>query len=171
MSVLNHDVRFVPVQKDWHCSSILFELACRQPVMLEEHQSGPVGFDLALNCWLISNNLTVVQQRYQSMEKGEETGALFTSGALILAGTECLQNKSSQAGQLEAVLTPSAQTRIKMILLQSQLLIQSAAFLLRLHKCSWNFPQASAGWRSPPPQPHQHIHSAKSLQPILGTCF
>lgn len=63
-------------------------------------QSGTVGFDLALNCWLISNGLMVVQQRYQSMEKGEETGALFTSGALILAGAECLQNKSSQAGQL-----------------------------------------------------------------------
>lgn len=63
-------------------------------------QSGTVGFDLALNCWLISNGLMVVQQRYQSMEKGEETRALFTSGALILAGAECLQNKSSQAGQL-----------------------------------------------------------------------
>lgn len=63
-------------------------------------QSGAVGFDLALNCWLISNTLMVVQQRYQSTEKWEGTGALFTSGALILAGTECLQNKSSQAGQL-----------------------------------------------------------------------
>lgn len=36
VSVLNHDVRFVPVLKDWHCSSVLFELACRQPVMLED---------------------------------------------------------------------------------------------------------------------------------------
>lgn len=63
-------------------------------------QSGAVGFDLALNCWLISHSLVVVQQRYQGMEKWEETGALFTSGALIFSRTECLQNKSSQAGQL-----------------------------------------------------------------------
>lgn len=108
-------------------------------------QSGVVGFDLALNCWLIANTLLVVQQRYQSMEKGEETEALFTSGALILEGTECLQNKSSQAGQLQAELTLSAQTRIKVIFLQNKLHMQSAEFLLRLHTCSRNFPQASAG--------------------------
>lgn len=46
VSVLNHDVRFVPVLKDWHCSSILFELACRQPVMLEDGKAS------VWDCWL-----------------------------------------------------------------------------------------------------------------------
>lgn len=100
-AVLNHDVCFVPVLKDWHCSSICLNLPagsllCWKMVRL---QSGAVGFDLALNCWLISNSLMVFLQRYQSKQKGEGTEALFTSRALIHAGTECLQNKSLQTGQ------------------------------------------------------------------------
>lgn len=100
-AVLNHEVCFVPVLKGWHCSSICLNLPagrllCWKTARL---QSGAVGFDLALNCWLISSSLMVFLQRYQSKQKGHRTEALFTSEALIHAGAERLQNKSSQKGQ------------------------------------------------------------------------
>lgn len=100
-AVLNQDVCFVPVLKDWHRSSICLNLPAGSLLRWKTArlQSGAVGFDLALNCWLISNSLMVFLQRYQSRQKGQGTEALFTSGALICSGTECLQNKSSQTGQ------------------------------------------------------------------------
>lgn len=89
MAVLNHDVCFVPVLKDWHRSSICFNLPagsllCWKTVRL---QSGAAGFDLSLNCWLVSNSLMVFLQRYQSKQKGQGTEAVFMSGALNHAGT------------------------------------------------------------------------------------
>lgn len=71
-AALNHNVCFVPALKDWHRSSICLNLPASSLLRwkMVRLQSGAVGFDLALNRWLISSSLMVFLQRYQSEQKG-----------------------------------------------------------------------------------------------------